>query len=83
MFQGKENLSYVYRYERNAFLLWLQREIDQPLKSDGKMLFHLKLVAKKDHSNKKQVNGKLYPVVFFDHIPGPFHIGAPVNIIKN
>lgn len=47
------------------------------------MLFYFKLVAKKDQSNKKQVNGKLYRGILLDRIPGPFHIGAPVNIIKN
>lgn len=47
------------------------------------MLFYLKLVAKKDQPDKKQVNGKLYGRILFDRFPGPLHIGAPVNIIKN
>ena len=53
------------------------------LEPDRKMLFHLELIAKKYQSNKKQVNGKPDFRVFLYCIPGLFHIGTPVNIIKN
>jgi len=47
------------------------------------MLLYLKLVIEKDQTDKKQIDRKLHRGIFFNGIPGLFHLRAPVNVIKN
>ena len=47
------------------------------------MLFLFKAASKKYYSNKKQIDGKCYPVMLFNFFPGSFHPTAPMYIVKN
>lgn len=47
------------------------------------MLFHLDIRPEKHEANEKEVDGKGYAGMLLNGMPGRFHIGRPVNIIKN
>ena len=53
------------------------------LEPNRKMLFYLELIAEKDQSDKKQIDGKRYCRIFLYLFPGLFHFGAPVNVVKD
>ena len=53
------------------------------LKPYGEILFYLKLIAKEDKAQKKDIDRVLNRGMGFDFFPGLFHFITPMNVIKH
>src|SRR4030095_9333920 len=76
----------VFRAEGRIFFVFSPPE---PLfhkmksKTNGEMLLFFEFMAQQGYANKEQINSASDRRIFFDFLPGLFHLLTPVNVIQD